>query len=176
LAVFDTKLSGFGYRLTPAGTGIYFVGKPRRNFAVRGSMSPADARELARQMLADLAGGKDPIAERRARQQAITAGAMTVAQLADRWMADYVRPKLKPRTIADYEQLLAKHILVSLQMIGKLLGHKVPATTQRYAHLARDAAAAVNAELGAAMTAAIEKGKAPATGTVVKLRRPRRGQ
>jgi hypothetical protein len=96
--VFDTKLSGFGY---PAGTGIYFIGKPRRNFAVRGSLSPADARELARQMLTDLASGKDPIAERRARQQAITAGALTVAQLADRWMADYVRPKLKPRTIAE---------------------------------------------------------------------------
>jgi integrase len=109
--VFDTKLSGFGYRLTPAGTGIYFIGKPRRNFAVRGSLSPADARELARQMLTDLASGKDPIAERRARQQAITAGALTVAQLADRWMADYVRPKLKPRTIADYERQLAKQIL-----------------------------------------------------------------
>jgi integrase len=46
---------------------------------------------------------------------------------------------------------------VSLQMIGKLLGHKVPATTQRYAHLARDAVAAVNDDLGAAMTAAIDK-------------------
>ena len=63
---------------------------------------------------------------------------------------------------------------VSLQMIGKLLGHKVPATTQRYAHLARDAAAAVNAELGAAMAAAIEKGSASKTeSTVIKLRRPR---
>ena len=28
--VFDTMLSGFGYRLTPAGTGVFFVGKPRR--------------------------------------------------------------------------------------------------------------------------------------------------
>src|SRR5262249_61373008 len=33
---------------------------------------------------------------------------------------------------------------VSLQMIGKLLGHKVPATTQRYADLAGDAVTAVN--------------------------------
>ena len=57
---------------------------------------------------------------------------------------------------------------VSLQMIGKLLGHKVPATTERYAHLARDAAAAVNDELGAVMAAAIEKG-APARAEVVKL-------
>jgi integrase len=60
---------------------------------------------------------------------------------------------------------------VSLQMIGKLLGHKVPATTQRYAHLARDAAAAVNDELGAAMQAAIEKTRTPKSGgRVIKLR------
>jgi integrase len=61
---------------------------------------------------------------------------------------------------------------VSLQMIGKLLGHKVPATTQRYAHLARDAAAAVNDELGAVMAAAIARG-APQP-AVVKLRPPKR--
>ena len=46
---------------------------------------------------------------------------------------------------------------VSLQMIGKLLGQKVPATTQRYAHLARDAVAAVNDDLGAAMTAGLSR-------------------
>jgi integrase len=64
---------------------------------------------------------------------------------------------------------------ISLQMIGKLLGHKVPATTQRYAHLARDAAAAVNDELGAAMQAVIEKAAAASkdASTVIKLRRPR---
>jgi integrase len=59
---------------------------------------------------------------------------------------------------------------VSLQMIGKLLGHKVAATTMRYAHLARDAAAAVNDELGEAMTAAIAKGE-PKTATIIKMKR-----
>ena len=60
---------------------------------------------------------------------------------------------------------------VSLQMIGKLLGHKVMATTMRYAHLARDAVGAVNDELGEAMTAAIEKAAKPKTGNVVKMKR-----
>jgi integrase len=64
---------------------------------------------------------------------------------------------------------------ISLQMIGKLLGHRAPATTQRYAHLARDAVAAVNDDLGAAMTAAIEKAATPTPNTVVKLPR-RRGR
>jgi hypothetical protein len=58
-------------------------------------------------------------------------------------------------------------------MIGKLLGHRVAATTARYAHLARDAAATVNDELGAAMQAAIERGQ-PASADVVRLRRKRR--
>jgi integrase len=62
---------------------------------------------------------------------------------------------------------------VSLQMIGKLLGHRVAATTMRYSHLARGAVAVVNDELGAAMAAAIEKGKAPTSGTIVKLPRRR---
>lgn len=63
---------------------------------------------------------------------------------------------------------------VSLQMIGKLLGHKVPATTARYAHLARDAVAAINDELGAAMTAAIENRPARVAANVVKLKQPRK--
>jgi integrase len=63
---------------------------------------------------------------------------------------------------------------ISLQMIGKLLGHRVPATTARYAHLARDAVADINNQLGAAITAAIDK-RAPATSaSVVKLRHRRR--
>jgi integrase len=61
---------------------------------------------------------------------------------------------------------------VSLQMIGKLLGHRVPATTQRYAHLARDAVAAVNDELGEAMAAAIAK-EAPRPADVLAFPRRR---
>jgi integrase len=62
---------------------------------------------------------------------------------------------------------------VSLLMIGKLLGHAVPQSTARYAHLAVDAASAVNEEIGTAISAAIAKGQ-PKTAHVVKLRRPRR--
>jgi integrase len=61
----------------------------------------------------------------------------------------------------------------SLSMIGKLLGHRNPATTARYAHLAREAAASFNDQLGAAMTSAIEKGVSPLA-SVIKLRRRRR--
>src|SRR5262249_16824351 len=59
---------------------------------------------------------------------------------------------------------------VSLQTIGKLLGHRDRQTTARSPHLARDAVQAVNDELGAAMQAAIAK-KSPPSAKVVKLKR-----
>jgi integrase len=64
---------------------------------------------------------------------------------------------------------------VSLLIIGKLLGHRHAATTQRYSHLAVDVAAGINDQLGVAMTRAIERGTPPAA-SVTKLRpRRRRG-
>jgi integrase len=381
----DAREVGFGVRVTPAGTKVFFVRNGRRRIPLGEfpGITTGVARELARIALADIRAGRDPTLERQARIKAARDDDMTVVQLSEKWMADYVRPKLKPRTIDDYRKLLDKHILpavghllvsrisrddatrmhvamaktprranyalrtlgglmsfacdlklrppldnparriklyregkrerflsedefgkaaeaieeaeragvigpyaagglrlslftgarsgeitaarwefidwerrilrlpdsktneprtihlpdaaieilktlprsgpyivagaksgepyknlsrawiiarsyasglgdvrlhdlrhsyaslaagrgVSLQMIGKLLGHKVPATTQRYAHLARDAVAAVSDELGAAMQAAIEKKAAKPTGHVIKLRRPRR--
>jgi integrase len=46
---------------------------------------------------------------------------------------------------------------LSLYTIGKLLGHKNPKTTARYAHLTRDVAQSANDEIGAVMQAAIKK-------------------
>jgi integrase len=109
--LFDTQLATFGYRRTPAGTEIFFVGKPRRTVGFRPKLKVADARELARQMLVDIRAGRDPVQERQARIRAAQAGAMTIAALSEKWMAEYVRPKLKPRTAFDYQRLLVKHIL-----------------------------------------------------------------
>ena len=68
---------------------------------------------------------------------------------------------------------LAARCGISLQMIGKLLGHKVPATTARYAH-ARDAAAGINNQVGAAITAAIDNQAPTTSASVVKLRHRQR--
>jgi integrase len=112
--LFDAMLATFGYRLTPGGRGIFFVGKPRRTIGHRPPLKVTEAREQACQILADLRQGRDPAVERKARQQAAAAGEMTVAQFADQWLANYVRPKLKPRTVEDYERLVAQHILPAL--------------------------------------------------------------
>jgi Phage integrase, N-terminal SAM-like domain/Arm DNA-binding domain len=86
-----------------------------------------DARADARVALADLRQGRDPKIERVARAKAIEAGSTTVNALADRWLAEYVRPKLKPRTIRDYEGLLN-------QRIRPALGH-LPVSTVAKDHV-----------------------------------------
>jgi integrase len=109
--LFDSLLPTFGYRLTPKGRGILFVGKPRRTVGYRPPLKVAPAREQAQAMLVDIRQGRDPVVERKARAARVAAGTMTVVQLAEKWLANYVRPKLKPRTVEDYQRLLAQHIL-----------------------------------------------------------------
>jgi integrase len=118
----DSRLSRFKARVTPAGA-ILLLAKVRiggREQKVPIGRYPhvtvAQAREEALQILADARRGIDPAIERKAR--AAVAGEMTVSELADKWMADYVRPKLKPRTVSDYERLLCQHILPALAALS----------------------------------------------------------
>src|SRR5262249_19121027 len=118
--VFDSQVSGLGLRITPTGTRIFVVqarvgGRKRRvTIGFAPEMTVAQARTEALHTLGAMRSGRDPVLERRARLSASAARGTTVASLADKWMADFVRPKLKPRTALDYEQLLAKHILPAL--------------------------------------------------------------
>ena len=116
----DPRESGFGIRVTPAGKKIFFArarsaGQRRRiSLGQFPELKTAQARTLARAALYDIRAGHNPLVEREARVLAAKAGDMTVAVLADKWLADYVRPKLKPRTVFDYERLLQQHILPAL--------------------------------------------------------------
>jgi hypothetical protein len=109
-------LSGFGVRVTPAGRKIYLVqasvgGRSRKvSIGHHPDMTLADARREARSALDAIRAGKDPAGEKTSRLAARAAGAVTVAELADRWLAEYVRPKLKPRTARDYVQLIEQKI------------------------------------------------------------------
>ena len=81
----------------------------RHENLLRGRKGPAAHRRLrrrhdagagaqaGRQMLAAMRSGTDPAFERQG-ASAPRRGETTVAALADKWMAEYVRPKLKPRT------------------------------------------------------------------------------
>jgi len=122
--LFDRQLSGFGLRITPTGTKLFIAqarigGRKRRvTIGQYPDLTVVQAREQAAHALLDIRRGADPVIERKVRIQAAAAGEMTMAQLAEKWMTDHVRPKLKPRTVFDYERLLRQHILPA---IGHLL-------------------------------------------------------
>ena len=77
-------------------------------------MSLSKARAEALQTLAAMRGGIDPTADRKARLRAAAAKTITIRQLSERWLTEFVVPKLKPRTVLDYKQLLTRPILPAL--------------------------------------------------------------
>jgi integrase len=126
--VFDALESGFGVRVTPAGAKIFVAhvrASGRLQRATLGkfpAVSVAEARDAARVAIRDLRAGRDPRVEQVARAKAIEAGATTVKAFSERWLAEVVRPKRKPRTRADYERLLEQKILPTL---GHLIVERV---------------------------------------------------
>ena len=117
---FEPGGGGFGIRVTKAGSKI-FVAHARHAGAMHRvsigtfpDMPVREARELAREALAAIRRGEDPKAARRAAAKATAAAAVTVAAFCDRWLDGHVRSHLKPRTIADYERLVADKIKPAL--------------------------------------------------------------
>ena len=122
--VFDALQPGFGVRITPSGTKIFIAqarvgGRPRRIAIGRHpDKKVAEARTEARGALQDMRAGRDPKSEQADRARSVEAGLTTLAAFAERWLDEYVRPKLKPRTASDYEKLVE-------QKIKPALGHLI---------------------------------------------------
>jgi integrase len=114
--LFDSSVPGFGLRVTVKGKKIWIARarsggrRIKVNLGTYPEKTLSAARAEAYAALRDIRDGKDPRAEKAARRRALEAGQTTVAALADRWLAEYVRPKLKDRTIADYERLVEQRI------------------------------------------------------------------
>ena len=127
---FDRLLPGFGIRITPIGKRIFIAqgsvaGKKRRlTVGFHPDKTVATARAEAQALLADMRAGRDPVTVRTVRQQLAAAGTVTVAALAERWLAEHVHPKLKPSTARDYEHVIRNHIIPGL-------GHHPVATLAR---------------------------------------------
>jgi integrase len=114
--VFDSLLSGYLVRVTPAGAKLLQAKRGSRRITLGRfpELSAAVGRERCLLALVDMRRGADPMLEHKMRQAAAAAGDMITAALIDKWLADYVRPKLKPATVRDYEKLAAKHIKPAL--------------------------------------------------------------
>ena len=115
-AVFwDRELSGFGVRVYPSGTKVYVVqtraqGKSTRIAVGRHGVISADqARRKAALLIARIKAGEDP-----SPAPSASAARPTVANLAERYLAEHVAVRCKPRTAEAYRWLVAKFVLPEL--------------------------------------------------------------
>ena len=107
----DDRVSGFGVRVRSTGAKSYVVvyragagrGAPVRRYTISavGKITPERARARAKVILGAVAHGHDP-----ANQKTAERGAPTLAELADRFMADHVRAKRKAGTAEFYRDIL----------------------------------------------------------------------
>jgi integrase len=110
--VWDADLKGFGVRCRTSGAKFYVlkmrVGSRQRWITIgrHGSpWTPETARREALRLLGLRAAGKDPAAERD-RQR----GALTIAELAERFLAEHVSHQCKPRTAEEYQFVVRRYI------------------------------------------------------------------
>ncbi|NTG12668.1 integrase arm-type DNA-binding domain-containing protein [Agrobacterium rhizogenes] len=109
--LWDTDLKGFGIRMMPSGVGSYIVkyrnaeGRQRKMTVGRvGTLTPEQARQLAREKLTEVSKGADPSADRFKLRQSIT-----VAELCDLYLAD-AKSRLKPNTYSTNSSQIERHI------------------------------------------------------------------
>jgi integrase len=122
----DTELKGFGVRMKSSGSAAYFIRYKRPDGSGRrlvigkvGSMTPDEARKLAREKLNAVAKGADPSAERHAARSAVTVKELChlYVEAAERGliMGKRGRPK-KASTLSTDRGRIDRHII---PLLGK---------------------------------------------------------
>jgi hypothetical protein len=122
----DTTIPGFLVKITPTGRKIFMIayvahnGQRRKPAIGVTARSPVEqARNIAKDWLAEVRRGADPSAERTAARQALT-----VKELFDRFITDYSESRNKPATVAANRAYGKSYII-------PILGHlKVPDVTR----------------------------------------------
>lgn len=110
----DRELPCFGLRAWPSGKRVFVVqyraqGRTRKITLGRyGVLTPDEARQRARQVLAEVGGGSDPAERRDAARYA-----PTVRDLAKRYLSEHAEAKKKPKGVDSDRRLLERFILPS---------------------------------------------------------------
>ena len=117
--LWDTKLKGYGVKVTPAGKRVYLVqyrlggrsGRTRRvTVGTHGVKTEHEARKDARRLLGEVQAGSDPAAQRDVLRDAETFG-----HALDRFLASHVDAKLKRNTSREYRRILRLHVPLKLR-------------------------------------------------------------
>ncbi len=122
ILAYDTDLKGFGVRVARSGSLSWFieyrpgaggrrVAKRRMYFGGR-EFTPEQARQAAKEMLASVALGKDPVAARREERES-----ETFREFAERYLREEAEPKLKPGTVTNYRICVRKHAIPEIGSI-----------------------------------------------------------
>ena len=119
VVVWDTEIKGFGVKVTPAGRRSYFLyyrarsGQQRRpTIGVHGALTTEQARQIARQWIAEVTLGTDVSASRKSERKAAT-----IADLCNLYLRNYAELHKKPRSIATDRANIENHVL---PLIGKM--------------------------------------------------------
>ncbi len=120
--LWDTDMRGFGVKCTPKGRKVYIVqyqlggrGTPLRRMTIgaHGSpWTPERARAEAERILAEVALGGDPAGARAKKRSELT-----VADVADRYLAEHVSIHNRPSTAKEASRIVEKRIKPSLGRI-----------------------------------------------------------
>lgn len=109
--LWDTELKGFGVRMMPSGVASYII--KYRNAEARqrkmtigrvGTLTPEEARQLAREKLAEVFKGADPSAQRHEIRRSIT-----VSDLCDLYLAEAIH-HLKASTYSSNRSQIERHL------------------------------------------------------------------
>ena len=117
---YDDALKGFGLIMRPSGSRSWIleyrpgaggrgIAKKRVVLGNPETLTPEQARDMAKDMLAKVRLGADPAAER-----AEARAADTVAEIAGEWLSRHVEPKRKAATAKLYRAVLDTHILPAI--------------------------------------------------------------
>ena len=113
----DRDLPGFGVRVYRSGSRVYLVqgrgphGAMRVTIGRHGVLPAGEARRRAAAVLARIRAGTEP------RPGPGADRTTTVAELAERYLREYVAVRCKPATLRGYRQVIRRHVVPAL---GKL--------------------------------------------------------
>lgn len=117
---YDDALKGFGFLVRPSGSRSWILeyrpgvggrgtAKKRVVLGSPETVTPEQARDMAKDLLAKVRLGSDPAAER-----AEARAADTISEIATEWLSRHVEPKRKAATAKLYSAVLDTHILPAI--------------------------------------------------------------